>query len=164
MRKLFWVLKLFFISMMGATIGWLSGLAYFLNTIPTSHLPTHVSVKIDTVFFTLLPLSILFFWEFRKNKTLLIASQVGVISGRVVGYQIFPSATMTLETRLDYLFQEPWNYDIPFYIAFGGAISAFCLTCLVSILSSKSVLQSGHKQFVDKKGQNYESENSNTEA
>lgn len=164
MSRMFSILKLLIISILGAMMGWLSGLTYWLNTIPISYLPTHVSVKNDTVFFTLLPLSLLFFWEYKKSNNLLFASQIGILSGPVLGYQFFSSCTTTLETRLNLLFLEPWNYDIPFSIAFGAAIGAFLFTSLVMVFSGSSSLDSDQWQTVNDEGQKIGYGNLNIEA
>ena len=131
-KKILYILTLFIISFVGAIIGWLSGLVYWLSLIPDSHLPSTLNVRIDTTVVTLLPLALLYWWKYHKNVYLLIASQAGVFLGPVTGYYLFPSGTMILETRLKQMFLNPWEYDIIFSIAFGGALGAFLLIMLVS--------------------------------
>lgn len=134
MYKLQIILKLLLLSTLGAFVGWLCGLACWLYAFPDTHLPTVVYFRIDSFVCSLFPLSLIYLWEFHQRPHLLLISELCVITGPLWGYQLFPQCTTTAETRLDSLFQRPWELDTAFQTAFGAAIAAILLTILVLIL------------------------------
>jgi hypothetical protein len=134
MYKLQIILKLMLLSTLGAFAGWICGLTYWLHTFPDTHLPTVVYFRLDSIVCSLLPLSLIYLWGFRQQPHLLLISELCVITGPLWGYKLFPQCTTTTDTRLDYLFQRPWELDTAFQTACGAAIAAILLTTLVLLL------------------------------